>query len=70
MIIVWCKQATALGMSLDVLKCEGISRDRRCIYVAWEGTTASNGTADTDCTNGTAYVPNAKCIIMEVYNND
>ena len=63
-------QATALGMSLDVLKCEGISRDRQCIYVAWEGTTASNGTADTDCTNGTAYVPNAKGIIMEVYNND
>lgn len=62
--------ATDLGMVLDVLNCQGFSRPRQCIYVAWEGTTATNGTAKTDCTNGTAYVSNAKCIIMEVYNND
>lgn len=64
------EQAIALGMSLAVLPCQGVARARQCIYVAWEGTNPSNGTADTDCTNGTAYVSNAKCIIMEVYNND
>ena len=61
-------RATDLGMSMDVLNCQGSTLVRKCIYVAWEGTTATNGTSSTDCTNGAAYVPNAKCIIMEVYN--
>lgn len=64
------QQATALGMSVDVLNCQGVSRVRQCIYVAWAETEPKNGTTSTDCTNGTSYVPNAKCIIMEVYNND
>lgn len=61
-------RAANLGMSINVLNCQGSTLVRKCVYVAWEGTTATNGTASTDCTNGTAYVPNAKCIIMEVYN--
>lgn len=61
-------RATDLGMSMDVLNCQGSTLVRKCIYVAWEGTTATNGTGSSDCTNGVAYVPNAKCIIMEVYN--
>ena len=61
-------RATDLGMSMDVLNCQGSTLVRKCIYVAWEGTTATNGTGSSDCTNGAAYVPNAKCIIMEVYN--
>jgi len=61
-------RATGLGMSMDVLNCQGSTLVRKCIYVAWEGTTATNGTGSSDCTNGAAYVPNAKCIIMEVYN--
>jgi len=61
-------RATDLGMSMDVLNCQGSTLVRKCIYVAWEGTTATNGTSSSDCTNGAAYVPNAKCIIMEVYN--
>ena len=63
-------RATDLGMSMDVLNCQGSTLVRKCIYVAWEGTTATNGTGSSDCTNGAAYVPNAKCIIMEVYNYD
>ena len=64
--------ATNLGMSLDILDCQGVNTNftRKCVYVAWEGTTATNGTDSTNCTNGTAYTPNAKCIIMEVYNYD
>ena len=62
------KQASNLGMNVDVLNCQGSTLVRKCVYVAWENTTATNGTASTDCTNSTAYIPNAKCIIMEVYN--
>ncbi|WP_312158819.1 type IV pilus modification protein PilV [Acinetobacter sp.] len=61
-------RASNLGMSINVLNCQGSTLVRKCVYVAWEGTTATDGTASTNCTNGTAYVPNAKCIIMEVYN--
>ena len=61
-------RATDLGMRMDVLNCQGSTLVRKCVYVAWEGTTATNGTGSSDCTNGAAYVPNAKCIIMEVYN--
>lgn len=63
-------RANNFGMSMNVLDCQGVSATfkRKCVYVAWEGTTATNGTASTDCTNGTAYIPNAKCIIMEIYN--
>ncbi|MDA3579930.1 type IV pilus modification protein PilV [Acinetobacter ursingii] len=62
-------KASALGMNLDILNCQGGAElKRKCIYVAWEGTTPTNGTAVTDCTNGTAYLPEAKCIIVEVYN--
>lgn len=63
-------RAATFGMSINVLDCQGVSTTfkRKCVYVSWEGTTATNGTGSPHCTNGTAYVPNAKCIIMEVYN--
>ena len=62
-------KALDLGMELAILDCKG-STDlkRKCIYVAWEGTTPTDGTASPACTNGAAYLPNAKCIIVEVYN--
>lgn len=62
------QQAEELGMSMDVLNCQGSTLARKCVYVAWEETTPTNGVTTTDCTNGAAYIPNAKCIIMEVYN--
>jgi len=62
------KNATDLGMSIAILNCQSSTLVRKCVYVAWGGTTATNGTTSTACTNGTAYIPNAKCIIMEVYN--
>lgn len=62
------EKANTLGMQIAIHNCQGSTLIRKCVYVAWEGTTATNGTASTDCTNGTAYIPNAKCIIMEIYN--
>lgn len=63
-------RANNLGMNIAIINCQGSNAAfvRKCVYVAWEGTTADNGTASSNCTNGVAYVPNAKCIIMEVYN--
>lgn len=61
-------RATALGMDLAILDCQGSTLTRKCIYVAWAQTKASNGDGDTHCTNGTSYVPDAQCIIMETYN--
>ncbi|GAA4999710.1 type IV pilus modification protein PilV [Acinetobacter puyangensis] len=63
-------RASDLGMQINIWDCQGSTLKRKCIYVAWSETTASNGNAAPHCTNGTAYVPNAKCIIMEVYNYD
>lgn len=61
-------RATNLGMSMNILNCQGSTLVRKCIYIAWENTTATNGEGHPNCTNGAAYVANAKCIIMEVYN--
>ncbi|ENW93986.1 type IV pilus modification protein PilV [Acinetobacter dispersus] len=62
-------KANEIGMQLAILNCQGAtSLKRKCIYVAWEGTTPTNGAASSNCTNGAAYLPEAKCIIVEVYN--
>lgn len=63
-------QAEDLGMSIAVHDCQGSTLKRKCVYVAWDTTTATNGSGGNHCTNGTAYNPNAQCIIMEVYNYD
>ena len=63
-------RAEDLGMSIAVHDCQGSTLKRKCVYVAWDTTTATNGSGGNHCTNGTAYNPNAQCIIMEVYNYD
>ena len=63
-------KAIALGMQIALRNCQNSTLKRKCVYVAWDKTTPTNGSADTDCTNGTAYKTNAKCIIMELYNYD
>lgn len=64
------QRATNMGMDIAVLNCPGYKAafNRSCIYVSWGDTTPTNGSSATDCTNGTAYRVNAKCIIMEAYN--
>lgn len=61
-------RAISLGMDLAILDCQGSTLTRKCIYVAWAHTKSTNGDGDTNCTNGTSYVPDAQCIIVETYN--
>ena len=64
-------KAKNLGMDIALRDCQGVeivSLKRRCIYVAWDKTTPTDGQAKNDCTSGAAYNVGAKCIIMELYN--
>lgn len=67
------QKALDLGMTVNMLPCEGNNDGRNCIYVAWGDTSATNGTGSGDCTNGTSYnngsVGNrpSTCVIMETY---
>ncbi|GAB3051971.1 hypothetical protein GCM10027155_17830 [Acinetobacter apis] len=69
--------ATALGMVLNMTVCPSAVNDKRCIYVAWGKTKATNvsssaatGTIETACTvsqeDGFRYVNNSTCTVMEV----
>lgn len=64
------KKAYDAGMQIAVLPCQGTTLKRSCIYVSWDDTNVTNGSGANDCTNGTRYRTNAKCIIMETYNYD
>lgn len=64
------QRADAAGMSIAVRNCQGINAARACIYVAWDETTPTDGDGTNDCTNGSTYVPNSRCIILEAYNYD
>lgn len=61
------QKAAALGMTVNMLSCAGNSDGRNCLYVAWGDTSATDGTATGDCTNGTAYNEASTCVIMETY---
>ena len=60
-------RARSVGMSMNVMECQGNSDGRNCVYVAWGDTSATNGTGQGDCTNNTAYNPASTCLIMELY---
>lgn len=67
--------AEQLGMSLAVRACPSSaataptgSAQRHCIYVAWGGTTPTDGNGAHDCTNGATYRTNAQCIYMESFS--
>lgn len=65
------KKAENLGLSMAINDCQGnATMKRKCIYVAWDGTLPTNGTASPACTNGTSYLPDARCVMVEVYNYD
>lgn len=63
------QKAHATGMTMTNITCRGneTGDKRSCIYVAWGDTSATNGTGEGDCTNGSAYNPISTCLIMEVY---
>ena len=60
------KEADRTGMSFNLMNCQG-SSSRQCIYVAWNQTSATNGTDTTACTNGNAYQTNSQCVILEAF---
>lgn len=63
-------KAQALGMDMSIRTCPATVK-LHCIYIAWDNTTPTDGgNADRDCTNGTAYHPNAKCVMLEAYRYD
>lgn len=61
------QKANTAGFRIRMPVCQGVQNSRRCIYVAWDNTTASNGTTTNDCTNGTTYVVASRCIVLEAY---
>ena len=63
------QRAAQLGMSINVLACPESVLSRMCVYVAWDETRPVDGQEKDTCTNGVAYQPNAKCVIMEALND-
>lgn len=61
------QRANSLAYQIRMPVCQGVQNGRRCIYVAWGTTTATNGTTNNDCTNGTTYVVASRCIVLEAY---
>ena len=60
-------KASDLGLSLQMPVCQGVNNGRRCIYVAWGSTTPTNGANSPNCTNGSVYVVNSQCLVVESY---
>lgn len=61
------QKARSMGMTMNYMTCQNTDSERKCVYVAWGDTSATNGTNPEDCTSGTSYNPNSTCVIMEVY---
>lgn len=66
------RKARTMGMTVNILDCQGNADGRNCIYVAWDDTAATAAASEAsleegDCTSGTSYAPNSTCLIMEVY---
>ena len=60
------KRADSVGMTFNMLTCQG-STSRNCVYVAWNETSATNGSDTTACTSGNVYRKDSQCIILETY---
>ncbi|WP_368570966.1 type IV pilus modification protein PilV [Acinetobacter haemolyticus] len=61
-------KARRLGMTMNIMDCQGNTNGRQCIYVAWGDTSATDGNGLGDCTDGTAYNRNSTCVILETYS--
>lgn len=60
-------KASETGMKIAFEPCDGLMRERYCIYVAWDETNPKNGTDKNDCTKDGSYQSNSKCVVMEAY---
>ncbi|NNH34839.1 type IV pilus modification protein PilV [Acinetobacter sp. NIPH 2377] len=62
--------ASQKNMKIDVLPCPDTKNERRCIYVAWDETEASQGSEnDNACTTDKSfsYLPDTKCVVVETF---
>lgn len=65
-------QAIAIqkNMQINVFTCPDTKNKRNCIYVAWDGTQATQGKGeDLACTSkdNFSYFPDAKCVVVEAF---
>ncbi len=60
-------KAHGIGMSINLIGCQGNNDGRQCVYIAWGDTAPTDGNTNGDCTTGTSYNPASTCLIMEVY---
>lgn len=75
------EKAQSLGMTINLPGCQvaktldstGVAttvdrQSRSCVYVAWGETKAIDSSTDSSaCTNGSSYLPQARCVVMELY---
>lgn len=61
--------ASQKNMKVNVLPCPDTTNQRRCIYVAWDETEASQGSGGNACTakDSFSYLPNTKCVVVETF---
>ena len=62
-------RAQSIAMQITLPNCQVVGAvDRICIYIAWGDTKPINHATDKQaCTSGGTYLPEAKCIVMELY---
>lgn len=76
-------KARQQGMSVNLLNCQtsktstegdkvvvtqsDLGSSRKCIYVAWDKTTATEGAGNTDCTQYGHYRDGSNCVVLEAY---
>lgn len=58
--------ASERGMGIGVFTCPATSNGRQCIYVAWGGTAPEPGSCTE--TDEFKYKSDAKCVVMEAFN--
>ena len=56
-----------MGMTINMMTCPGIQNGRRCIYVAWGDTAATNADGLNNCTTSGLYRADSTCVVMEAY---
>lgn len=62
--------ATLKNMDINILTCPNTTNQRKCVYVAWDETKATQGKeTDQACTpkDNFSYLPDAKCVVVEAF---
>ena len=62
-------KADSMGMTVNYIDCYANKDGRKCVYVAWGDTSATQKSDESkgDCTDKGSYTPDSTCLIMEVY---